>query len=125
MGIYISSSVPVSVFVMSSSRASGDTFLAFPLDALGTEYDILAYLSWKSGYLSEVVFDAPFDGTIVNMTVENQSTVVTLDRLDQYQMLTTTQTLTGALVSSNKPIAVFSAASCDTGIWRKKWSLHI
>ncbi|KAH3858781.1 hypothetical protein DPMN_101411 [Dreissena polymorpha] len=113
-GIYISSSVHISVFVTSYTLASGDTFLAFPLDVLGTEYDVIAYTAnWKPGFPSEVVFVAPFNGTIVNMTIGNQSTVVTLNHLDLYQMLTTTEDLTGAIVTSNKPIAVFSAASCD------------
>ncbi|XP_052252365.1 uncharacterized protein LOC127859010 isoform X2 [Dreissena polymorpha] len=113
-GIYIKSTDLIAVFVTSTNHASGGTFLAFPLESLGTEYDVIAYPSgWKSGYPSEVVFVAPYDETTVTMIHGQNSSSVRLNRLDVYQMETSTEDLTMGLVTSDKPIALFTAASCD------------
>lgn len=122
-GIHITATNEVTVYTMNAQQATTDAFLAFPLDAIGTEYYVLAYNR-------DFSFTLPTQATIVatqnNTTVTITSSLtdggltagvpfnVVLQQGEVYQLrsLVTNADYSGTKVTADKPISVFGGAQC-------------
>ncbi|QIL72458.1 IPTL-CTERM sorting domain-containing protein [Diaphorobacter sp. HDW4B] len=127
----------VSVYGLSLKAASADAVLAFPVTALGTTYRAVAYpgapisLGGTIRHPSFLMVVATEDGTTVSVTPStySQDTVgveyapgfsfsTPLVRGQVVQVYSgdsariNKSDLTGSLITSNKPVAVFSGAKC-------------
>lgn len=118
LGIHVVAEDDVSVYGFSGGFATTDAFLAYPVDALGTEHLVLGYPgSWVPGTFATVV--ATQDGTTLTITPSVSTATraagvpysVTLDRGEVYQ-LETPQDLSGTVVVSDHPVAVLSGSRC-------------
>lgn len=117
----------INVYAHSQGNKSSDAFLVLPTQSLGKEYIVLAYKS--DGYFvsspgrtpSQFAVVAIEDSTIVNIEPStntfangNLTQIVTLNKGQVYLVqaeITETQPLsdlTGTIVTSNKPIALFA-----------------
>ncbi len=122
-GIHITATTEVTVYGMNARSASTDAFLAFPLDAIGSDYYVL-------GYNKDFGFSNPTQATIVatqnNTTVTITSTItggpftagvpanVILQQGQVYQLRSnsTNADYSGSKISADKPISVFGGAVC-------------
>lgn len=122
-GIHITATNEVTVYGMNAQQATTDAYLAFPLDAIGTEYYVL-------GYNRDFSFALPTQATIVatqnNTTVTITSSLtsggftagvpsaIILQQGEVYQMrsLIDGADYSGTKVNADKPISVFGGAQC-------------
>jgi RHS repeat-associated protein len=129
-GIHVTSVAEIAVVGFSFLPYSTDGYLALPTPVLGTDYVIPAYPQTYIGYQgfgiyyggSEVAIVAAQDGTTVTITptvgttgrTGSQPYKVILNQGRTYQLYAADRQadLTGTQVTSDKPIAVFSGASC-------------
>jgi hypothetical protein len=124
-GIHITALSPVSVHVVSENMNSADGYLALPTPGLGTKYYVMSYASTGNvgydGHGSEFAVVATQSATTVTITpsaagVTKQANVaftVLLNTGDTYQLANPANAdMTGTLVTSDKPIAVFSGHRC-------------
>ncbi|MEN1678275.1 MAG: putative Ig domain-containing protein [Planctomycetota bacterium] len=121
LGVHVSADTAISVYGLNQVDSSTDGFLGLPVSALGTEYLVMSALnSVIDGTQFAVV--ATEDDTVVTIT-PTQATgsraagipySITLDRGQTYQLQNTSPTgdLTGTVVVSDRPIAVFSGHNC-------------
>ncbi len=123
LGIHITATHEVTVYGMNAQQASTDAYLAFPLDAIGTDYYVLAYNRDAS-------FSLPTQATV--LATQNNTTVtitasitdgpltagvpatITLQQGEVYQMrsLVTNADYTSTKITADKPISVFGGAQC-------------
>ncbi|HTN95101.1 MAG TPA: IgGFc-binding protein [Gallionella sp.] len=119
-GIHITAQLPVSVHVVSENATSADGYLALPTPGLGTRYYVMSRSSIRySG--SEFAVVATQDNTTVSITPSaagatkpagNLFTVL-LNSGETYQLANPANAdMTGTLVTSDKPVAVFSGHRC-------------
>ncbi len=127
MAIHITSDNPVTVYGLSHMHQTTDTYLALPVEVLGTEYRAMCY-SMSEPLMPEFAVIATENNTIVeiNPTVETamgkkagETFTVTLNKGDVYQVSSKLARLnrlkcdlTGSMIKSNKKIAVFSGHMC-------------
>jgi hypothetical protein len=119
-GIHVTALSPVSVHVVSENATSADGYLALPTTGLGTKYYVMSYASARySG--SEFAVVATQNATTVNITPSASgatkspgvSFTVLLNIGETYQLANPANAdMTGTLVTSDKPIAVFSGHRC-------------
>jgi IgGFc binding protein len=119
-GIHLTSQSPVSVHVVSENATSADGYLAFPTPGLGTKYYVMSYASSRySG--SEFAVVASQNNTTVSITPSaagatkpaDVAFTVLLNSGETYQLANPANTdMTGTLVTSDKPVAVFSGHRC-------------
>lgn len=124
ISMHITSNVEVSVYALNQAQFTSDAFMVLPTDALGRDYVIMAYPSSGSVQAenstpSQFAITATEDQTTVNIeprfpTVVNGITpqTIVLDQGESYLVqadtrLQSTGDLTGTMVTSDKPIAVF------------------
>ncbi len=126
LGIHITSTTDVTVYLMNAQSATTDAYMALPVDALGTDYYVM-------GYDPDAAFSIPAQLTIVatqnNTTVNinpkapnsaalpvGVNTAVVLQQGETYQIRSTVYSaagdFTGSKVTSDKPIAVFGGNQC-------------
>jgi|GEM_PF-3176543 len=123
LGIHITASAEVTVYGMNAQQATTDAYLAFPLDAIGTEYYVLAYNK-------DFSFALPTQATVVatqnNTTVTITSSItdgpftagvpstITLQQGQVYQLrsLLTNADYTSTKITADKPVSVFGGAQC-------------
>ncbi len=107
-GIHVTSGNEVTVYGLNRASFTSDAYLGLPTDILGTEYFALGH-SGGSGEFFAVV--ATVDNTIVTITRPGLSpSPVTLNTGQVYQLIATS--LSGTLITSDKPVAVFGGNRC-------------
>jgi hypothetical protein len=117
--VRVSSPEEVVVYVINRAPATSDAGMAFPVDALNTEYVVSTYRRTIAQDATEFVVLAPFDGTTVTITPRNAVTghpagvpfQRTLNRGEGY-FLSTTADLTGTTISADRPVAVVNGNVC-------------
>lgn len=113
-GIFVKSSTDVSVLVVTSynqrNADARETFLALPKSLLSDSYIVSSYNTTHS-WNSEFLIVASEKATTVNIsnsrTNQSPTTPITMNTLDTY-LFNSRQDLSGTIISSDKPIAVFS-----------------
>ena len=135
-GIHIVSTTPISVYGIGHLPQSSDGFLAIPTPALGTTYVTAAQEGTVGGGAPNDVAEFVIVGTqnATNVTINtlkatkshaaNTPWTVTLNQGQTYLVSskvnitgsaagdTSSNDLTGSLVTSNNPVAVFGGAAC-------------
>jgi IgGFc binding protein len=123
-GIRVAADKPFQLYGLSQKQFTTDAYTAIPVEALGTRYRVMSYPNLASAPSTESQFAiaATRDSTSVAITPTatggaRQAGVpytITLNRLQSYQLQATTAggDLTGTLIVSDKPLAVFSGHAC-------------
>jgi len=138
LGIHVVSDEPIAVYGLNRRYQTTDTYLAHPVNVLGTRYRAVGYRWLQSDLLSQVAIVATDDDTEITITPTAATSgptpagakpepgrsrpvgrpfSITLDRGQVYQIIPrfnaqTNSDLTGSLVEADKPIAVFSGHNC-------------
>jgi hypothetical protein len=127
MAVHVTSDSEVAVFGLNHKHYSSDAFMGFPSSVLGTEYRTMCYQAGMYGgnggidpTPSDFWVVAVQDSTNVTITLRDNSEygvppnspfTVRLDKGDTYLVegsLETGNDLTGSLIESDYPVAVFS-----------------
>jgi len=119
-GVHVTALSPISVHVVSQSTTSAEGYMALPTAGLGTKYYVMSRAS--SRFIgSEFALVATQDATTVSITptaagaTQSAGTTfsITLKSGETYQLMNPAYAdMTGTLVTSDKPIAVFSGHRC-------------
>ncbi len=128
LGVHVEADNPVSVYGLSSRKASTDSYLAYPTDVLGTTYRGVGYypLPKEDAYTSQITWVATQDNTVVTVTLTadtkggrhaGETFSVSMQKGDVYQLQARNTSerkndLTGTSVIANKPIAFFCGHTC-------------
>ncbi len=127
MAVHITSDSEIAVFGINHKKYSSDSYMGLPINVLGTEYRTLNYNSSSVGGFGNQLTPGEFwivavnDSTNVTITLKDVSSLGTqanapqtiqLNKGDIYLIEggegSTTNDLTGSLIESDQPIAVFS-----------------
>jgi RHS repeat-associated protein len=127
-GIHITADHPITVYGVTYEHQETDAFLALPVSVLGTEYINASYSNNGLVPGSELGVVAAYDNTTVTITpsvntvgrAAGQPFTVVLHRGRTYQLRNTDVDfhsthigdLTGTIITSDKPIAVYGAHLC-------------
>lgn len=122
-GIHIVSKKEISVYGLNKQSYTTDGYLALPTDVLGTSYINLAYQNTNVVNSTQFGIVASEDGTTVTITPSrNTGThaaglpyLVSLNQGQTYLLRNEEAApadLSGSIISSNKPIAVFGGMQC-------------
>lgn len=123
LGVHVTAGAEVSVYGLNRYSATTDAYLGLPVDILGTAYTVMSYQNVNVVNGTEFAVVAPQDATTVTITPSVTTGTrtagvpynVSLDKGDTYQLRNTDPSpadLTGTIVTSNKPIAVFGGHQC-------------
>jgi hypothetical protein len=115
-GIHVTAQNEVTVYGLNHITATTDAYLGLPTDILGTEYIVLAY----STFGPEFAIVGTADTTTVTITPSADAGSQTagvpfninLNQGDTYQLQSFGDDLSGTIITSDKPIAVFGGAIC-------------
>ncbi len=117
--VHVTAADEVTVYGLSRIPTTTDAFLGLPVDVLGTRYTVM---SWEAGFgRSQFGVAATADATTVTITPAVATAdghpagtpyTVTLSRGQSYLATGVTGDLTGSIVSSDKPVAVFGGNEC-------------
>ena len=120
-GIHVTALQPVTVYGLSEIPQTTDAYLGLPAPLLGTDHIVLGY-SGDGVYPSEFQVVASQDGTTVTITpttaaaghVAGVPFSITLNKLQTYQLQATSFSadLSGTVISSSAPVALFAGAVC-------------
>lgn len=131
LGIHITSDVEVTVYGLNLVPFTSDAFLALPVDILNTQYIVASYPKTTRGGWgqSQFIVVSPYDDNIITITPSAQTALgkpantpfqVTLNEGEVYQVQGTTiggNDLTGSLIQSTLPVAVFAGNECADIPW--------
>ena len=121
-GIHVTTQSEVTIFAIDYLQFETDGYLGLPTSVLGTDYVVPSWSQFNAQ--SEFGIVAAYDGTTVTITPAvgasgrrvGQPYTVTLNQGRTYELLTDPDfkqdDLTGTIVTSDKPIAVFGANVC-------------
>ena len=122
LGIHVTALAEVTVYGLNRIQFTTDAFLGLPTDILGTEYLVMSHETTQGNMGSELGIVATVDDTVVTITPTaavpthpaNLPYVITLDRGQTYQAKADAfgADLTGTVITSTAPIAVFGAVQC-------------
>src|SRR5580658_6660607 len=127
LGIHVTATSQISVYGLNYVQYASDGYLGLPVEALGTSYMVCAYKNEANGASPLIATEFAVVGTqdCTNVAITPRLTVgghtggvpyaVTLNQGDVYQLQDSTvpDDLTGSLVSSDKPVALFGGHVCD------------
>ncbi len=128
LGIHVTAADPVGVFGLNDVDWSSEGYMGLPVEALGTEYIIQSYynqsVSFGTLYGSEFAVVGTQDCTHLIITLSSAYTGihppgipygVTLGQGEVYQLenLVDTHDVSGTIITSDKPVAVFGGHICD------------
>jgi hypothetical protein len=120
--IHVTSDAEVTVYGLNRERYTADAFLALPVDILNTTYMIASYTGL--GYAnnaSEFLIVSPYDQNHVTITPKGYTVGgrsadvpfdIVLNRGETYEVQSTNGDMTGSLVQSSLPVAVFGGHGC-------------
>lgn len=124
LSVHITSDNPISVYGLNRRFQTTDTYLAFPMEVLGTEYRAMCYTALEN-QMPILAIVATENNTEIEITPSANTPrstkgvpfSITLNRGDVYQMASVfirgqNSDLTGTYIKSNKKIAVFSGHQC-------------
>ncbi len=122
-GIHITAGKEVTVYGLNRVTATTDAFLALPTDILGTSYINLGYQNTNVVNSTQFAIVATQNSTTVTITptvTTNGRTAgvpynITLNQGETYLLRNTDASpsdLSGSIITSNKPIAVFGGMQC-------------
>ncbi len=115
LGVTIESSEPITVVALDAVPGSSDAAVVRPLTALGTHYVVAAWPVGARRVSSDAVIVAPFDGTTVTLrSGRNSSRNILLDHGQTWRLHSDTGDVTGTILLSNNPIAVFAGTASGT-----------
>ncbi len=145
--LHITSTVPVIVYGVTRFNYTSDSFLALPVEALGTSYVVssMADMTWMYGGYSlpsEAGIVAAYDHTTVHFTLGGPSVTVTGGGMKPGQTKGFTMNkgdvwligndanskegdMTGSVITADKPIAVFGGNQCANVPTTMRWCDYI
>ncbi len=123
LGIHVTAGAEVSVYGLNRVQYTTDAFLGLPTDILGTSYVVLGYANTGVVNGTEFGVVAPQDGTTVTITPSVTTNghpaavpyPVVLNKGQTYQLINEVDSsadLSGTIVTSDKPVAVFGGHVC-------------
>ncbi|HVZ40183.1 MAG TPA: hypothetical protein VHI13_12970 [Candidatus Kapabacteria bacterium] len=123
--IHVDADAPIVVYGMNRTTYTSDGLLALPVNALGRRYIVASYAAVIGGTQelpSQLMVIAPYDHTIVTieqpMATPNhragETVTLTMNQGDVYSAMTLGYggDMSGAVIRSNKPVAVTAGQSC-------------
>jgi RHS repeat-associated protein len=122
-GIHVVAQKEVAVYGLNRVQHTTDAFLGLPTTILGTEYITLGYRNSNIVNGTQFGVVATADATTITITLPvttgtrqaNVPYTITLNQGQAYQLRNTAGSnadLSGTLISSNKPVAVFGSHQC-------------